>query len=797
MDFEPSPSRESASFPPSRTRTILVCVAWPYANGYLHLGHLAGSLLSPDIFARYHRGIGNKVLMVSGSDEHGTPIAVRAEAEGRTPQELVEFYRKQTVKDLDDLGISFDLFFRTSDPKHKKVVKDIFLNLLYKGYIYRKKTIEAYCPHCEKFLPDRFIEGTCPHCGSPGARGDQCDECGKTLDFSELVEAKCKICGKTPVPRETEHYFLRLSHFEDQLRDYINSHQHMKKNVVLFTRQWLERGLKDRPITRDISWGIEIPEIHDPELRIADANQKRIYVWFEAVIGYLSTSIEWARRSGEPEKWKEFWYNSEAKAYYFLGKDNIPFHSIIFPAILLAYGEGKDGFILPYDIPANEYLQLEGAQLSKSRGHFITVKEFLEEYSTDSLRYYLTLMMPENRDASFVLAEFVKSINTELVGNLGNFIHRALSFTHKHFGAVPGPAAFGELDNQAFSDMESYSSRVFGFIENCEFKRALKELMALSQKANIYFDRKAPWKDIKEDRDAAATTLYVALQFVKVLSYVFYPFMPHAAKRLWGYLNMEVDESTIDLEAIFEKLTPGQKLERPHPLFAKLELAKEKPQKDARKQHKEKAQEEAISMKDKGLSFEDLDLRVGTVESVWDHPSADKLYILKLDLGTEKRQIVAGIRPHYTKEELHKKKLVVVCNLKPAKLRGEMSNGMLLAAEKEKLVSVLTAPDAGNGTAVKLVEKYSGKEIPSLGKKTNMDIGIFARYVMRIGDVTEKGGFTEVVVEDERYPVFDSHRLPDNGKCVAMQSPVRGLLAAGDAYVSTDRADIKQGAGIK
>jgi len=796
MDPEPSPSQNPPSFGSSEKRNILVCVAWPYANGYLHLGHLAGSLLSPDIFARYHRGMGNDVLMVSGSDEHGTPIAVRAEAEGRTPGEIVDFYRKQTLKDLGDLGISFDLFFRTSDPAHKKVVTDIFLDLLRKGHIFKKKSVEAYCPSCEKFLPDRFIEGTCPHCGSTGARGDQCDECGKTLDFSELMEPRCKICGKAPVPRETEHYFFRLSHFEDQLRDYIDSHQHMKKNVVLFTRQWLDRGLRDRPITRDINWGIAIPETEDNELRIDNADQKRIYVWFEAVIGYLSTSIEWARRMGQPERWKRFWHDSKAQGYYFLGKDNIPFHSIIFPAILLGYGEGKEAFNLPYSIPANEYLQLDGSQFSKSKGHFITVKEFLEDYSVDSLRYYLTLMMPENRDASFVLAEFMKSINTELVGNLGNFIHRALSFTHKHFAEIPEPGEFKELDRQAFSDMDAYVTRVFAFIENCEFKRALRELMALSQKANVYFDRKAPWKDIREDRAAAGTTLYTSLQFAKVLSYLFYPFLPHAAQRLWGYLNLDVDESTVDLTTILERLSPGQKLERPLPLFTKLDPIR-KPEAKPHKKTKPTARNEAKTMKDKGLSFEDLDLRVGTVDSVWDHPSADKLYILKVDLGTEKRQIVAGIRPFYQKEELHKKKVVMVCNLKPAKLRGETSNGMLLAAEKEKIVSVLTAPEAENGTAVKLVEKYSGREIPGLGRKQNMDIGIFARYVMRIGELTEESGFREVVSEEERYPLFESHNLPGNGKFVTMQSPVRGLLVAGDSYVSTDRNEIKQGAGIK
>ncbi|HID71628.1 MAG TPA: methionine--tRNA ligase, partial [Thermoplasmata archaeon] len=564
-------------------------------------------------------------------------------------------------------------------------------------------------------------------------------------------------------------------------RDFIlKAKEHMKKNVVLFTLQWLERGLKDRPITRDISWGIEIPEIEESELRLKGAEKKRIYVWFEAVIGYLSASIEWARLKGEPEKWKDFWLNPEAKPYYFLGKDNIPFHSIIFPAILIGYGEGREAFTLPYNIPANEYLQLEGRQFSKSRGHLITVKDFLKIYPVDALRYYLTVMMPENRDASFVLDEFIKSVNSELVGNLGNFIHRALSFSYKHFGEVPSPGPLEEIDRKALKDMEEHTKRVFKYIERCEFKKGLKEVFALSQKANVYFDRKAPWSEVKKGKEKAATTLYISLQFVKVLSHLIYPFIPKGAERVWHYLNMPLNESNVDLRCTLAPLDTGTQLKKPSPVFKKLEKKEE-------------------SLTNGGVRFEELELRIGTVVSVSEHPQAEKLYLLKVNLGKETRQLVAGIKPFYRKEELQKKKIVVLCNLKPRKIRGEVSNGMLLAAEKEKVVSLLSvSPEVEDGTSVKLVESYTGKEISFEGRKKNIDIKDFGKFVIKIGSLKEENGEAVVKLKNEVFSL-DSHlyKLPSQKRCVVVLSPVKGVLAAGGELVTTDREEIKEGAHIR
>ena len=404
---------------------LLIGVAWPYANGPIHVGHVAGCYLPPDIFARYHRMKGDEVLMVSGSDQHGTPITITADKEGVQPSEIAERFHEINSRALEQLGISFDLFFKTSHENHKVVVHDVFNKLLEQDLIYKQIMDSYFCNDCQKFLPDRYVEGECPHCGSPGARGDQCDDCGRTLDPVELIAPKCKLCGSYPEIRETEHFFFKLSEFQDKLLDYSADKDHWRHNTKNFTRNWLASGLRDRAITRDIKWGVEIP--------LDGYDEKRIYVWFEAVIGYLSTSKEWARRNGDENKWKDFWQDENTKHYYFLGKDNIPFHTIIWPAILLGYG----GLNLPYDVPANEYLKFKGEQFSKSRGVSVDIPDYLETFDPDPLRYYLSINMPENRDADFAWDDFVNRNNTELVGTLGNFIHRSLTFTYKNFKSVP------------------------------------------------------------------------------------------------------------------------------------------------------------------------------------------------------------------------------------------------------------------------------------------------------------------------------------------------------------------------
>ncbi|MDD5502265.1 MAG: methionine--tRNA ligase [Candidatus Thermoplasmatota archaeon] len=679
---------------------IYIGVAWPYANGSLHLGHVAGSLLPPDIFSRFHRMRGNEVLMVSGSDEHGTPITITADKQKKTPQQVVDDYHKEHVESLRQLGVNFDLFFRTSDPNHAKVVHDVFLRLLEKGYIYKAPTTAQYCPTCNKFLPDRYVEGTCPHCGSD-ARGDQCDNCGKTLDPTELKNPKCKLCGGTPETRDTEHFFLKLSALQPMLEEWLKDKKYWRQNVLTFTENWLKNGLKDRAITRDLQWGIKIP--------LPGYEGKRIYVWFEAVIGYLSASMEWARRAGKPDEWKKFWHGNEARAYYFIGKDNIPFHTIIWPAMLMGYG----GLNLPYDVPANEFLQFDSQKFSKSKGIGIDVPSFLSKFDSDSLRYYLSINMPETKDMNFTMEDFIAKNNNELVAAIGNFIHRSISFTVSKMGdTVPPVGELDDLDRQALAQTEAAHKQVTELLEVCRFKDAMKAILDFAQVGNKYIDTKAPWKLVKEDKVKCGTALHVCLKMSKALAVMMAPFMPNAADKVWATLGYSGSIHAQKWETALEDIAAGQKLQSPSPIFKKIEMEKEalkeQPKQEAKPEAKAAANAPIASpriaaekaapaptviSKIIGKPEDYIDLRIAEVKEVAPHPNADKLYVLKINLGKHgERQLVAGIRKYYTPEELIGKKITVVANLEPAKLRGVESNGMILAAEDSGgVVSVLIA----------------------------------------------------------------------------------------------------------
>ncbi len=544
---------------------IFIGVAWPYANGPLHLGHIAGCYLPADIFARYHRLKGNEVLMVSGSDQHGTPITLQAEQEGKAPGEIADKYHNQFLECWQKLGISFDLFTRTETANHAQVTHDIFRTLYDKGYIYRGTTPLPYCPACMRFLADRYVEGTCPHCAYTGARGDQCDHCGKPLNPTELVGARCRTCRTPPQIRDSEHLFLKLSFFRDKLLAWVKEQKHWRSNVQNFTYRYLEEGLKDRAITRDIEWGITVP--------LAGFENKRIYVWFEAVIGYLSASKEWAQRQGQPDKWREFW-QEDVKSYYFIGKDNIPFHTMIWPAMIIAYGNLN----LPYDVPANEFLTLEGDKLSTSRHWAIWVPDFLSRYSPEALRYYLAANMPETGDADFSWLEFYRRNNNELVATYGNLVHRVLTFTHRTFeGLVPDP---GELDGpsqgllqKARESLEAADKLLY----LCHFRETVRVAMSLAQEANRYLDDQSPWKAVKGNRQKAAMALFVAIHVISALKTILYPFLPSSSQLLHGYLGfsgkIEDQGWQINVPAA------GQPLQFPSPLFTKLdeaEAAKEK-----------------------------------------------------------------------------------------------------------------------------------------------------------------------------------------------------------------------------
>jgi len=536
---------------------ILVCVAWPYANGSLHIGQIAGAYLPTDIFARYHRTKGNEVLMVSGSDQHGTPITIKAGQEGKQPAEIAAFYHQQFLDSWQKFGISFDLFTTTGTANHTEVVQDIFLTLLEKGYAYKDTVSQAFCPSCQRFLPDRYIEGTCPYCQSPNARGDQCEDCGKPLNTAEVIDPHCRICGTKPQFKDTEHFFLRLTAFRDKLLAWVRQQTHWRQNVLNFTTSYLEQGLIDRAITRDIDWGVPVP--------VDGFENKRIYVWFEAVIGYLSASKEWAKSQGDEEKWRSFW-QGDAKSYYFIGKDNIAFHSIIWPAMLMGYG----GLNLPHDVPANEFLTIEGKKVSTSRNWAVWLPDYLSRYDPDPLRYLLSINMPETGDTDFSWRELVRRNNDELVATYGNLAHRVLTFTYRNFEArVPIPGEFDSRSQALIGRAKDTLTTVDRLLSGCHFKEAIRVAMSLAHEANRYLDEKSPWKVIKQDRQAAATTLYVAIVVLSCLRTVLYPFLPFSSQRLHEFLGFEGNIEEYGWELTESK--PGQKLLAPQLLFSKLD----------------------------------------------------------------------------------------------------------------------------------------------------------------------------------------------------------------------------------
>lgn len=539
---------------------ILVCVAWPYANGSIHIGQTAGAYVPADIFARYHRLKGNDVLMVSGSDSHGTPVTLEAEKRNTSPEEVFGQYHTEFLDCWERLGISFDLFTSTHTENHFQVAQDIFLRLHENGYLYTKTMLQPYSEVDGRFLADRYVEGVCPHCAFDGARGDQCDNCGQTLDPRELIDIRSRISGDTLIFKETEHFFLKLSAFESELLEWIRSQTHWRPNVKNFSIGYLEGGLQDRPITRDIEWGIPVP--------LEGYESKRIYVWFEAVIGYLSASKEWAALHGEPDRWKDFW-QSDCKSYYFMGKDNIPFHTVIWPMMLLGYG----GLNVPYDVPANEYMNLEGMKLSTSRSWAVWLPDYLDRYDPDPLRYVIAAGMPETSDSDFSWAEYVRRNNDELVATFGNLVHRVLTMSYRHFdGAVPNPSPLDAESKALLDEAKRRLAEVGKNIELCRFRAGLADgAMALAQAANRYLDRKAPWRTIKTDAAATATTLWTAMTVINCLKRALYPYLPSSCEKLHTMLGFSGSAAEEGWDWSPEDLKPRQRIQEPSPLFKKLD----------------------------------------------------------------------------------------------------------------------------------------------------------------------------------------------------------------------------------
>jgi methionyl-tRNA synthetase len=573
---------------------ILVAPAWPYAAGKRHLGHVVGFAVPADIFARYQRLKGNDVLMVSGTDEHGTPVMVTADREGVSPHEIAERYNKLIREDLRDLGISYDCFTRTTTQNHARVTTDVFRTLYEHGCLIEKTTLGAFSASTGNTLPDRYIEGTCPICGYAEARGDQCDNCGNQLDPTDLINPRSIIDGTTPEFRETKHLFLDLPQFAERLRPWIESKTSWRTNVRNFSLS-LVGDLKPRAMTRDIDWGIPVPvEGYPPET-------KRIYVWFDAVIGYLSAAVEWARNSGDEDAWRAWWQNPDSTHAYFMGKDNIVFHTVIWPSMLLGYGEGGElgggqgELHLPDDVVASEFLTMEGKQLSTSRAIAIYVRDVLERYDPDPVRYFLTAAGPETQDSDFSWAEFLRRNNDELLANWGNLVNRTLTNAYRNFGEIPSPGQLTDEDRQTLTAIESGFDMVGRLISESKFKQALAEAMRLSSLGNQYVDHQAPWAVIKEDRERAGTILYVALHIVDSLKVIFTPFLPFTSQKLHELLGYEgrlagplefreIEEDGGDKHTILtgdytswvgrwqpSELPAGQKLREPEPLFRKLD----------------------------------------------------------------------------------------------------------------------------------------------------------------------------------------------------------------------------------
>ena len=522
-------------------RTILAAPAWPYANGPRHIGHVSGFALPCDMFSRYQRMAGNRVLMVSGTDEHGTPIQVQADAEGVSARELADRYNRIIVDDLTSLGMTYDLFTRTTTLNHYAVVQEIFGRLLENGYIFPKTTLGAISPSTGRTLPDRYIEGTCPICGYPSARGDQCDNCGNQLDPADLINPRSKINGETPVFTESEQYFLDLPAFAEVLGSWLQAKAgHWRPNVLKFSLNLLD-DLQPRAITRDLDWGVPVPL---PGWR--DRPDKRIYVWFDAVIGYLSASIEWARRSGDPDAWRAWWNNPDAESYYFMGKDNIVFHAEIWPAMLLGYdGLGARGgttgpldrLNLPTEVVSSEYLTMEGRKFSSSRSVVIYVRDFLARYDVDALRYYVAIAGPENQDTDFTWSEFVRRNNDELVATWGNLVNRAVSFAARNIGSIPEAGPLTTVDHEVLARSRQAFGPVGEHLSASRFKFATTEAMRTVAEANKYFSEQAPWKLRESDPDRMRTVLHVALQLVDDAKTLLTPFLPRSSQQVYAMLH--------------------------------------------------------------------------------------------------------------------------------------------------------------------------------------------------------------------------------------------------------------------
>jgi methionyl-tRNA synthetase len=674
---------------------ILVTSALIYANGPLHIGHLAGAYLPADIYTKYNRLKGNDIIHICGTDEHGIPVTIKAEQLGISPKDIVDKYHKEIYKDFENLNIDFDNFSRTSSPLHHKMAKEFFLKIHKKGLIEKKEGQQLYCPKCERFLADRYIEGECPYCHSENARGDQCEVCGKWIEPTQLINARCKICGTIPKIKKTYHWYFLLDKMQNQLEDWIESKKTWKSNVKSFAKGWFKEGLKSRAITRDMKWGVPVP--------LDDAKGKVLYVWFDAPIGYISSTIEWANEIGKPELWKEYWFGKDTKLIHFIGKDNIVFHAIVWPAMLLGY---NNEIIMPSEIPANEFLNIESRKISTSRNWAIWVKDFLDVFPADFLRYYLAANLPENSDMDFKWKEFQAKINGELADILGNLVNRTYVFINRYFdGLVPEPDTFDNTDNKLIQSINNASEDIGSLFEKFHIRQATFQLMNLAREGNKYFDFKKPWVLIKEDKRKCATTLYLLTNLINTISTLFTPIIPEGMKKIKNALEQE-NNSWDNASKL--NIKPRTRFNNPGILYKKIDdkIIRREEERLMNNSNIEKEIKNNIEMtKDDYVTIEDihkLGLKVAEIVNAERVDETDKLVKLFIRIGEEDRQIIAGIAKHYNIEELIGKKIIIVSNMKPAKIRGIESKGMLLAASDTNTMSLLTVDrDISSGVEIK------------------------------------------------------------------------------------------------
>ncbi|MDG3583022.1 methionine--tRNA ligase [Galbibacter pacificus] len=689
---------------PQNKNRFTITAALPYTNGPIHIGHLAGVYVPADIYARYLRLKGKDVAFICGSDEHGVAIPMKAKKEGVSPQEIIDKYHGIIKKSFEDFGISFDNYSRTSAKIHHKTASDFFKKMYEEDKFIEEVTEQLYDEEAQQFLADRFVTGTCPKCGHDSAYGDQCENCGSSLNATDLINPKSTITGSVPILKETKHWFLPLDKYDGFLREWIiKGHKSdWKPNVYGQVKSWIDEGLKPRAVTRDLDWGIPVP--------VKGGEGKVLYVWFDAPIGYISSTKEWAKREGKD--WEPYWKDS--RLIHFIGKDNIVFHCIIFPSMLQAHGD----YILPENVPANEFLNLEGNKLSTSKNWAVWLHEYLEDFpeKQDALRYTLTANAPETKDNDFTWKDFQSRNNNELVAIFGNFINRVVVLTHKYYnGEIPKPAAFSEIDKQTLSELKKYPRILSASIEKYRFREASQELMNLARLGNKYLADEEPWKVIKQDEERVKTVMYIALQIASTLAVLSEPFLPFTSEKLKDILAFNTLDKAPLWNDIAEEnilLPAAHTINKAELLFTKIEDGEIQKQLDKLEATKKenKAANEANTPKTEPqketITYDDfvkLDIRTGTILEAEKMPKADKLLVLKVDTGIDTRTIVSGIAKDFKAQDIVGKRVTVLVNLAPRKLRGVMSEGMILMTENNDGKIVFINPDedqVGNGKLI-------------------------------------------------------------------------------------------------